>query len=69
MDYLMSRLLMCPSKKLLGIIEQSFDDNDDRFLSQSERTRLYTTLAIAPDIVILKVRDFQVFVFTKEKKF
>lgn len=48
-------LLMCPSKKLLGIMEQSFDDNDDRFLSHPERIMLYTTLAIAPDIVILKI--------------
>lgn len=48
-------LLMCPSKKLLSIIEQSFDDNDDRSLNQDERIMLYTTLAIAPDIVILKI--------------
>lgn len=46
---------MCPSTKLLTVIERSFDDNDDHSLSQDERITLYTTLAIAPDIVVLKV--------------
>ena len=46
---------MCPSKKLLGLIEQSLDENDDRSLNEEERIMLYTTLAIAPDIVVLKV--------------
>ncbi|XP_045595957.2 divergent protein kinase domain 2A isoform X1 [Procambarus clarkii] len=48
-------LLMCPSKKLLSVIERSFDDNDDHSLSQDERIALYTTLTIAPDIVVLKL--------------
>lgn len=48
-------LLMCPSTKLLTVIERSFDDNDDHSLSQEERITLYTTLAIAPDIVVLKL--------------
>ncbi|KAG0717703.1 Deleted in autism protein 1 [Chionoecetes opilio] len=48
-------LLMCPSKKLLGLIEQSFDDNDDHTLNAEERIMLYTTLVIAPDIVVLKI--------------
>lgn len=56
---------MCPSKKLLSIIEQSFDDNDDRSLNQDERIMLYTTLAIAPDIVILKVGDILFINFTQ----
>ncbi|KAG7171771.1 Divergent protein kinase domain 2A-like 1 [Homarus americanus] len=48
-------LLMCPSEKLLTVIERSFDDNDDHNLSQGERITLFTTLAIAPDIVVLKL--------------
>lgn len=48
-------LLMCPSKKLLTVIERSFDENNDRSLTSEERIALYTTLAVAPDIVVLKI--------------
>ncbi|XP_047500447.1 uncharacterized protein LOC125046650 [Penaeus chinensis] len=47
--------LMCPSKKLLTVVERTFDENDDHELTQDERLYLYTTLAIAPEIVVLKL--------------
>ncbi|XP_068251000.1 divergent protein kinase domain 2A-like [Palaemon carinicauda] len=48
-------LLMCPSKKLLTVIEQSFDEDNDHKVSADERIALYTSLAVAPDIVVLKI--------------
>ncbi|KAK7074243.1 hypothetical protein SK128_015004 [Halocaridina rubra] len=48
-------LLMCPNKKLLTVIERSFDENNDHSLTSDEKIALYTTLAVAPDIVVLKI--------------
>ncbi|CAL4125007.1 unnamed protein product, partial [Meganyctiphanes norvegica] len=48
-------LLMCPSKKLLGVIERTFDDNDDHIMSVDEKLAMYTTLTAAPEFVILKL--------------
>lgn len=49
---------MCPSKRLLAVIERAYDENSDNTLSLEERLALYTSLAVAPDIVVLKVGSF-----------
>ncbi|KAK3879444.1 hypothetical protein Pcinc_015977 [Petrolisthes cinctipes] len=48
-------LLMCPSTRLLAVLERTYDDNNDGALSLEERLALYTSIAVAPDIVVLKL--------------
>ncbi|XP_076057913.1 divergent protein kinase domain 2A-like isoform X2 [Oratosquilla oratoria] len=47
-------LMMCPSVKFLALMEKSFDLDDNHVVTQEEKMMLYTTLAVAPDLMVLK---------------